>query len=123
MAREGDLPRRLASVDPTSRVPANAEIAIAAVVVALVAAVDLRGAIGFSSFGVLVYYAIANAAAFSQPAADRRRPRALNVVGFAGCLILVVTLPVAAILAGSAMFAIGLAGRAVIRGRRSAARA
>jgi basic amino acid/polyamine antiporter, APA family len=33
--------------------------------VVLAAAVDIRGAIGFSSFGVLVYYAIANAAAWT----------------------------------------------------------
>jgi hypothetical protein len=37
---------------------------------------DLTWAIGFSSFGVLVYYAIADAAAFTQPAPDRRWPRA-----------------------------------------------
>ena len=36
-----------------------------------VAFVDLRGAIGFSSFGVLIYYFIANAAALRQ---SRRRP-------------------------------------------------
>ena len=48
-----------------------AVIALAAVVCLLVLTVDLRGAIGFSSFGVLVYYAIANASAFSQPAAVR----------------------------------------------------
>ena len=46
---------------------------------ALVLTTDLRGAIGFSSFGVLVYYAIANASAFTQTAQHRRWPRALNV--------------------------------------------
>jgi APA family basic amino acid/polyamine antiporter len=79
-----------------------------------VATTDLRSVIGFSSFGVLVYYAIANAAAFSQPAADRRWPRALNVLGMAGCLSLVATLPAVAALAGLVMFAIGLAGRAAV---------
>jgi APA family basic amino acid/polyamine antiporter len=114
MARNGDLPRWLAGVHPRYRVPHHAEIAVAAVVVALVATTDLRSVIGFSSFGVLVYYAIANAAAFSQPAADRRWPRALNVLGMAGCLSLVATLPAVAALAGLVMFAIGLAGRAAV---------
>ena len=30
--------------------------------------VDMRGVIGFSSFGVLIYYAIANASAFTRTA-------------------------------------------------------
>jgi len=113
MAREGDLPATLAAVDGRRSVPHHAEIAIAAAVVVLVAVTDLRSAIGFSSFGVLVYYAIANAAAWSQPADDRRWPRSLNVIGFVGCLALVVTLPVTAVGAGLVMFAIGLLARGV----------
>ena len=68
MARNGDLPRKLAAVEPRHRVPARAELAVGAVVSVLVLTTDLRGAIGFSSFGVLTYYAIANAAAFTQTA-------------------------------------------------------
>jgi APA family basic amino acid/polyamine antiporter len=121
MAREGDMPLTLAAVDAHHSVPHHAEVAIAVAVVALVAITDLRNAIGFSSFGVLVYYAIANAAAFTQPASERRWPRAVNLVGFVGCLLLVATLPPTAIVAGIAMFAVGLAARAlVIRGRRAA---
>ena len=63
--------------------------------------------IGFSSFGVLIYYAIANASAFTQPAEERRWPRALNVLGVVGCLVLVATLPLTAVLAGLVMFGIG----------------
>ena len=50
---------------PRFKVPHRAELAVAAVVVVLAATVDLREAIGFSSFGVLFYYAIANAAAWT----------------------------------------------------------
>jgi APA family basic amino acid/polyamine antiporter len=113
MARHRDLPHWLSAVHPRHRVPHHAEIAIAVVVSALVLTVDLRGVIGFSSFGVLVYYAIANAAAFTQPAADRRWPRWLNLLGTAGCLTLVATLPWQSVLAGLAMFAVGLTGRAI----------
>ena len=110
MARNGDLPRWLSSVHPRFRVPDHAELALGVAISLLVLATDLRGAIGFSSFGVLIYYAIANAAAFTQTAAARRWPRALNVAGLLGCLVLVATLPVQAVLAGLAMFAVGLAG-------------
>jgi len=115
MARHGDLPGWLSAVHPRHRVPHHAEIAVAVVVSLLVATVDLRGVIGFSSFGVLVYYAIANAAAYTQSGADRRWPRWLNVLGVAGCLTLVVTLPWQSVVAGVAVFAVGLAGRAVLR--------
>jgi APA family basic amino acid/polyamine antiporter len=114
MARRRDLPGWLGAVHPRYRVPYHAEVALAAVVCVLVLTTDLRGVIGFSSFAVLIYYAIANAAAFTQPAADRRWPRALNVLGVAGCLVLVVTLPLPAVIAGLAMFAVGLAGRLVV---------
>jgi APA family basic amino acid/polyamine antiporter len=112
MARNGDLPRWLDSVHPRYRVPDHAELAVAAVVSVLVLTTDLRGAIGFSSFGVLTYYAIANASAYSQDAAHRRWPRALNVMGLLGCAVLVVTLPWTAVIAGLAVFVIGVAGRA-----------
>jgi APA family basic amino acid/polyamine antiporter len=117
MAREGDLPAWLASVHPRYRVPDHAELAVGVAVAALVLTTDLRGAIGFSSFGVLIYYSIANAAAWTQPAERRLWPRVLNLVGLLGCVVLVATLPLAAIVAGVVMFAAGLLGRAVLRGR------
>jgi len=121
MARHRDLPRWLAAVHPRYRVPHHAEIAVAVVVSALVLTVDLRGVIGFSSFGVLIYYAIANASAYTQPVDQRRWPRWLNLFGIAGCLILVATLPWESVLAGVLTFAIGLVGRwAILRHRTPA---
>jgi APA family basic amino acid/polyamine antiporter len=118
MAREGDLPRWLAHVDPRHAVPDYAELAVAAAVALLVMTSDLRGAIGFSSFGVLTYYAIANAAAFTQDADRRRWPRWLNAIGFGGCLALVATLPTQSVVVGSIVLAVGLAGRWLVVGRR-----
>ncbi|MEM6104929.1 APC family permease [Mycobacterium sp. 050272] len=113
MARHRDLPAWLAAVHSEHRVPHHAEIAIGVVVCVLVSAVDLRGVIGFSSFGVLIYYAIANAAAYTL-----RRRRLVNGVGLAGCLLLVATLPWEAAAAGLAVFAVGIAGRAAVLSRR-----
>jgi basic amino acid/polyamine antiporter, APA family len=120
MARNGDLPRWLASVHPRYRVPGQAEIAVALAVCVLVLTTDLRGAIGFSSFGVLTYYAIANAAAYTQPAELRRWPRLLNVVGVFACLALVAALPLSAVIAGLAVLAAGVSGRAILRRVRTA---
>ena len=115
MSRNGDLPRWLAAVHPRYRVPAHAELAVAAVVSVLVLTTDLRGAIGFSSFGVLTYYAIANASAYTQPAGRRRWPRALNVIGLIGCTVLVITLPWSSVVAGLVVVAVGLVGRLIVR--------
>ncbi|WP_106814392.1 APC family permease [Microbacterium timonense] len=119
MARESDLPPALSAVHPRWHVPHRAEAAAAAVVVVLVALVDLRGAIGFSSFGVLLYYLVANVAAFRQRGSARRYPAALQVVGGAGCLVLAVTLPWQSVVAGVAVVGLGVAYRA-IRLRRAA---
>ncbi len=122
MARHGDLPRFLAGVHPRFQVPHRAELTLAAIVIALVLTTDLRGAIGFSSFGVLVYYAIANASAFTQSAEDRRWPRTINILGITGCLILAATLPLTSVITGLAVFAIGLTGRALRQQHRTPAR-
>ncbi|WP_020659014.1 APC family permease [Amycolatopsis benzoatilytica] len=119
MARNRDLPSWLSAVHPRFRVPHHAEFALAVVVSLLVLTVDLRGVIGFSSFGVLVYYAIANLSALTQQPPERRWPRWLQVLGLTGCIVLVTTLPWPSIVAGVAVFAVGLAGRLVVlRGRR-----
>ncbi|MGY1885405.1 MULTISPECIES: APC family permease [unclassified Blastococcus] len=113
MARQGDLPRYLAAVHPRFSVPHHAELTLAALVCLLVLTVDLRGAIGFSSFGVLLYYFVANTAAFTQDRAHRRFPRPLQVLGAVGCLVLVAALPAQAVVGGVLVFAVGIAYRAV----------
>ena len=113
MARNRDLPPWLAGVHPKYQVPHHAEIALAVVVSVIVLTVDLRGAIGFSSFGVLVYYLIANAAAFTQESSQRRFPRALQIVGALGCVVLVATLPPVSIAIGLGVLVLGLVYRLV----------
>ena len=107
MARHGDLPAWLAAVHPRHRVPHHAEVALALVVGALVLLADLRGAIGVASFGVLVYYGVANAAALTQQGRHRRSPRALQVLGLAGCAALAATLPPSAVAGGAGLLATG----------------
>lgn len=117
MARERELPGALDAVHPRFRVPHRVELAIGAVVVAIVLAADVRGAIGFGSFTVLTYYAIANACAWTLSDRERRWPRWLAAAGVAGCLALAVTLPPASAAAGAGVLAAGAAGRALIRRR------
>jgi APA family basic amino acid/polyamine antiporter len=106
MAANGDLPAPLAAVHPRYQVPHIAELTIGAIVLAVTAFADVRGAIGFSSFAVLVYYAIANASALTL-GPERRWPAPIAVVGFAGCTILAATLPWQSALAGAAVLGVG----------------
>jgi APA family basic amino acid/polyamine antiporter len=113
MAREGDLPRWLAAVHERHQVPHHAEVAIAGLVIVLIMLTDLPDAIGFSSFGVLTYYLIANIAAYTQSADRRRFPRIMQIIGIAGCGTLVLTLPLSAVVGGAAVFAVGIGYRAI----------
>ncbi|MEU9947453.1 APC family permease [Streptomyces sp. NPDC047939] len=109
MARDRHLPHVLAAVHPRFRVPHRADLIIGAVVTALAASVDVRGAIGFSSFGVLAYYAIANAAAWTLAPFEGRPPRLVPVIGLAGCAALAFALPVATVISGAAVLVLGAA--------------
>jgi APA family basic amino acid/polyamine antiporter len=111
MARERDLPHWLAAVHPRFRVPHHAEVALALAVTVLVLSIDLRAAIGFSSFGVLLYYLVANLAALTQGCDHRRFARPVQLLGIAGCAVLVVTLPVGSVLAGLGVLALGIGYR------------
>ncbi|MEV6249499.1 amino acid permease [Streptomyces sp. NPDC051742] len=113
MARDGYLPTSLAAVHPRFQVPHRAELAVGAVVAVVAATADVRDAIGFSSFGVLVYYGIANASAWTLGPA--RRP--LAALGLAGCGVLAFALPLGSVLAGSGVVAAGVVAWAIGRGR------
>lgn len=114
MARDGHLPRALDAVHPAYRVPHRAELAVGVAAVGLVLALDLRGAIGFSSFCVLLYYAIANASAWTLGGGLARR--AVPVLGLLGCLALAAALPPASVLRGALVVSAGV-GLWVARGR------
>ncbi|MFJ5875040.1 APC family permease [Streptomyces sp. NPDC093088] len=109
MARDRHLPHVLAAVHPRFRVPHRAELAVGAVVAVVAATADVRGAIGFSSFGVLVYYAVANASAWTLTVAEGRPARIVPVVGLAGCLVLAFALPASSVIGGAAVLALGAA--------------
>ncbi len=115
MARERDLPGWLAAVHPTHGVPHRAELLLGGAVIVIVTVSDVRGAIGFSSFAILVYYAVANASAFTLDGPQRRWLRPLALVGGAGCVVLALTLPAASILTELGVLTAGIAVRAARR--------
>jgi APA family basic amino acid/polyamine antiporter len=101
-------------------VPDRAEVAVAAVVVVVVLLVDLRGAIGASSFAVLAYYAIANASAWRLAPHERRWPRWVATAGLLGCVVVAISLPVASVVAGVVLVGSGAIVHLVLAWRRAA---
>ena len=101
MARDRHLPHALAAVHPRFASPHRAEVVVGAVVAVVAAVADVRGAIGFSSFAVLIYYAIANASALTLGR------KVIPAVGLAGCLLLAVLLPISSVLVGAGVVLIG----------------
>jgi basic amino acid/polyamine antiporter, APA family len=104
MARDRHLPHALAAVHPRFASPHRAELAVGTVVAVIAAVADVRSAIGFSAFAVLMYYAIANASAFTLGR------RVIPVVGFAGCVLLALLLPLTSVLTGAGVVLIGALG-------------
>jgi APA family basic amino acid/polyamine antiporter len=122
MSSNGDLPRWFAAVHPRYRVPHRAELGVGAVVAIVAGVADVRSAIGFSSFAVLTYYAIANASAWTLGREQRSWPRAVSALGLVGCVALAFTLPVASVIAGAAVLcagALAFAARALVASRSS----
>jgi APA family basic amino acid/polyamine antiporter len=118
MAANRDLPHGLAAVHPKHRVPHRAGLAIGAIVAVAVAFTDLRSAIGFSSFAILHYYAVANVAAWTLPKERRRWPKWVSGAGLLGCVGLAFCLPLASIAAGGGLLALGVVAHALLARRR-----
>jgi APA family basic amino acid/polyamine antiporter len=113
MARDRHLPGALAEVHPRFQVPHRAELAVGAVVAVLAATVDVRGAIGFSSFGVLAYYAVANASAWTLGSAPTAR--VAPAVGLLGCVVLAFALPGISVTVGAGVLVVGVVAYGVRR--------
>jgi len=119
MAREHDLPPVLSHVSPRFSVPQRAEVAAGLAVLLLVLlAADVLVAIAASSFGVLLYYAVANLAALTQQGEWRLFPKVLQVLGVIGCVLLVAALPGSTIVAGVGLVLLGVAYRGIVLAAR-----
>ncbi|MDV6300535.1 APC family permease [Dietzia maris] len=117
MARDRHLPAPLAAVHPTTRTPYVAELCVGVLVAAIVLIADVRQAIGFSSFAVLIYYLVANTAALRLDRRRRRLPAWVPVLGAIGCVVVAGSLPWQSVIGGVVVFVVGGAVYAVTRRR------
>lgn len=101
MARDHYLPQQLSAVHPRFKTPYRAEVAVGIVIATLAGTADIRNTVGFSSFAVLVYYAIANASAWTLGG------KIIHALGFIGCLVFAFALPLDSVLLGTTVLLVG----------------
>lgn len=107
MAEDAELPR-IFQTRLNNGAPWLAELTIASLAVVLVFSSGVVFSIGLSSFCVLLYYSIANFAAFRQPKNETNRPKVLNLIGLLLCLAIGVAVPFQAILVGTSILLLAL---------------
>lgn len=93
MAEDKELPTVFAKRNRFGA-PWLAEVLIAIGAITLIESSQYtQWVIAFSSFSVLLYYAIGHISAFMQPKEQRRQPRFIAVLGFLLCLLLLLNVP------------------------------
>ena len=115
MARDGELPGRLAGISERTATPVVAELAVAAVGVAAVLLLDPARLVGVSACAVLGYYGIAHLAAIGRARRLGLRLPVLAFLGLLGCAALALSTPWQAILGVAVLVLVAVGIRAVVR--------
>jgi basic amino acid/polyamine antiporter, APA family len=92
MSRTGDLPAFLKRIHPRFSTPHYAIWITGAFMIATVLLADLTLVVAVSTFAMLIFYLIANIAAFRLPQKYRLYPAAIPVAGAVTCIVLIVFL-------------------------------
>ena len=108
MARNHDLPPLLERVHPRFRTPHYAIFITGAGMIAALLLADLTLVVAVGTFAMLVYYLIANIAAFRLPKTHRRYPAWVPVAGAVSCMGLAAFMSPEAIIIGAAGLFFGL---------------
>jgi len=115
MARDGELPGRLAGISERTAAPVFAELAVAVVGVAAVLLLDPARLVGVSACAVLGYYGIAHLAAIARARRLGARPPVLPLLGLLGCAALALSTPWPAIVGVAVLVLLAVGVRGVVR--------
>ena len=114
MAEDGEFPKKF-KVRNRNGSPWIAEICVAAGAIIFVQLGNLAWVIGFSSFSVLLYYAIGHFSSFRQPVKESFMPKWLNLLGALLCLLLIFFVPGPAIPVSLGLVVLAVAARKLSR--------
>lgn len=115
MGRRRDLPAFFEKIDSRNAVPVISVLFTGGVILALVLLGSLPQIAATASFTILLYYTIANIAAWRLTKEDRRYPRAVQVVGLVFCISMAFSLDWQIILTGFGVLLVGFILRAIIK--------
>jgi len=115
MARDGELPGRLAGISDRTATPVLAELVVALVGVAAVLLLDPARLVGVSACAVLGYYAIAHLAAIGRSRRIGAPRPVLAVLGLLGCAALALSTPWQAVVGVATLVLVALGIRALVR--------
>ena len=118
MAKDKEIPRFIGLRSKRFDSPWVADLLILGIATALLVSGDITWTIGISSFAVLVYYAIANLAAFRQLPSKQPAGRLLALLGAALCLAVGFFVPVESLLVATVTLAVAMGLRAGLIMRR-----
>ena len=115
MGRRRDLPAFFEKTNSRSAVPVISVLFTGAVILTLVVMGNLPQIAATASFTILLYYSVANLAAWRLPKEQRRFPRAVQVIGLIFCISMALALDWQVILTGLVVLLIGFILRAVVK--------
>lgn len=116
MAEDRELPKRFAQRNRHGA-PWLAEVLIALGAVILIESREYaHWVIAFSSFSVLLYYAIGHLSVLVQPNDQRRQPRFIAIFGLILCAVLLMSVPGPAVLISTVILICALGARTALRG-------
>ena len=105
MGEDSELPKLFALRGGPGNAPWFAEIVISLVVIVLVLSGSLVWAVGLSSFSILIYYSVANLAAFRQPEI-KGSMKTLPLAGLMFCLAIGFAVPLDSLVIGVLLLAV-----------------
>jgi APA family basic amino acid/polyamine antiporter len=108
MSRKGDLPAFLNRIHPRFSTPHYAIWITGAFMIAAILFADLVLVVAVSTFSMLIFYLIANIAAFRIPLKYRQYPAIVPVIGAVSCIGLIVFLNVSSWIIGIIGLTIGM---------------
>jgi APA family basic amino acid/polyamine antiporter len=115
MARKGDLPAFLNRIHPHFSTPHYAILISGACMIAAILLADLTLVVAVSTFAMLIFYLIANIAAFRIPSPYQQYPALIPVIGAVSCIGLIAFLTLNSWIIGIIGLAIGIAWYGVQR--------
>ena len=118
MAKDRELPRFIGLRSRRFNSPWVADLLILGIATGLLLSGDITWAIGVSSFAVLVYYAVANFAAFRQLTPKQPLGRSMALIGCALCLGVGFFVPFESLLVATLVLVVALGIRAGLINRR-----